>query len=198
MMSLNRLMDSFDALSRYFSIAGGWALLGLSVLVGIDVIGRKLFTISVQGADEIGGYVMAVVCAFGFSYTLKERAHIRLNILLPRLPVFLRVLANLLAYSVFTVFAYMMLWRAVSIVIETIELKAVAPTPLETPLVIPQSFWSLGLFWLSAHLTVYLLLLGVLIVKKQFPELITTFGVEQMEEEASHVIEDSKTLKVME
>lgn len=177
-MSIKGLTETFDGISRYFSIAGGWALLGLSLLIGIDVIGRKFFRTAFQGSDEIGGYVMAVVCAFGFSYALRERAHIRLNILLVRLPNSLRVLANLFAYSIFAAFAYIMLWRALAILIETIQLKAVAPTPLETPMVIPQSLWSLGLAWFSVHITLYLLRLISLIAKKQFFHLIKTFGVE--------------------
>jgi TRAP-type C4-dicarboxylate transport system permease small subunit len=191
-MGLRGLTQAFDRTSQTFAVAGGWALLGLSVLVGIDVIGRKLFNISVQGSDEIGGYVMAATCAFGFSYTLKERSHIRLNILLPRMPMTLRVVGNLFAYTLFTAFAYMMFWRATAVLRETILFKAVAPTPLETPLVIPQAVWSAGLLWFSLVLTIYLFEMITLVLGKKSPELITRFGVESLEGETSHTIEDSK------
>ena len=197
-MDHQRLDRVISQTTRVFAIAGGWALLGLSILIGMDVIGRKLFNISVQGADEIGGYVMAAVCAFGFSFTLNERAHIRLNILLPRLPVTLRVIANLVAYGLFASFAYMMFWRSTAVLSETIQFKAVAPTPLETPLVIPQSIWCLGLLWFSLVLTVYLIQLIALTLGKRFPELITSYGVESIEQEASQAIEDSKTMGQME
>ena len=177
-MSIKRLTECFDAISRSLSVAGGWALLALSLLVGIDVVGRQWFRISLHGADEIGGYVMAVVCAFGFSYALAQRAHIRLNILLVRLPTSYRVLANFFAYSILTAFAYMMLWRGLAVLKETVQLKAVAPTPLETPMVIPQSLWSLGLLWFAAHVTVYLGRMIECISRKEFSDLVATFGVE--------------------
>jgi TRAP-type C4-dicarboxylate transport system permease small subunit len=190
-MSLKRTIGIFDEISRYFAVVGGWAFLGLSVYIGIDVVGRKLFSISLQGSDEIGGYVMAVTCAFGFSYTLAKRAHIRLNILLPRFPASFQAFVNLLAYGIMAALAYMMLWRALSMLIETIELQAVAPTPLETPLWIPQSLWTLGLAWFAIHITVSLIYAIILAGKKQIAELNASFGVETVEEEASHAVDEA-------
>jgi TRAP-type C4-dicarboxylate transport system permease small subunit len=166
-------------------------------MIGIDVIVRKIFLVSIQGSDEIGGYVMAVVCAFGFSYALKERTHIRLSVLLTKLPISLRVFANLLAYVILAAFAYVMLWRAIAILRETIQLKAVATTPLETPLVIPQTLWLMGLALFSIHLTLYLIRLIALTVRKQSSELISAFGVESREEEIAHVLEESKVSESM-
>ena len=45
-MNVKRLMERFDEISRYLAILGGWPVLGLSVLIGIDVVGRKVFNIS--------------------------------------------------------------------------------------------------------------------------------------------------------
>jgi len=189
-MTLKKTMESIDGISRYFSIAGGWALFGLSVLIAVDVVGRKLFNFSTQGSDEIGGYVMAAVCAFGFSYALTRRSHIRLNIVLPWLPIPVRVLANLIAYLILAFFAYMMAWRAWAVLMETIRLSAVAPTPLETPMVIPHSVWTLGLAWFAVHLTAYLLALLVFLAKGQVLDLLKIFDVEPPAEEATHEVEE--------
>lgn len=175
-MSLKRIMENCDVMSRYFSIVGGWTVLGLSVFVSIDVVIRKLFALTLQGTDEIGGYVMACVCAFGFSYALAERAHIRLTIIAPRLPKAGQIIVNLLAYIIFLAFAYMLFWQGFVIVKDSIQLKAVSITPLATPLVIPQSIWLLGLAWLSVYLTLYLIQFIGLLTKKKFTELLTTFG----------------------
>jgi TRAP-type C4-dicarboxylate transport system permease small subunit len=188
-MTLKRTMESFDGISRYFSIAGGWALFGLSFLIAVDVVGRKLFNTSTQGSDEIGGYVMAAVCAFGFSYALTRRSHIRLNIMLPWLPIPVRVIANLIAYLILGFFAYMMAWRAGAVLMETIRLDAVAPTPLETPMIIPHSVWTLGLIWFAVHLTAYLLVFLGLLAKRQVLELLKIFDVEPPSEEAAHEVE---------
>ncbi|MBD3305013.1 TRAP transporter small permease subunit [candidate division KSB3 bacterium] len=190
-MNLQRVTVIFDQISRYFAIVGGWAFLGLSVYIGIDVVGRKLFNLSLQGSDEIGGYVMAVTCAFGFSYTLAKRAHIRLNILLPRFPAAFQAIINLVAYAILTALAFMLVWRAAALLFETIELQAVAPTPLETPLWIPQSLWTLGLAWFFIQVTINLISAIILTVQTRISELNALFGVETVEEEASHAIEES-------
>lgn len=191
-MSLGRLTEKFDGLSRYLAIAGGWPVIGLAILIGIDVVLRKLFNLSVQGSDEIGGYVMAIACAFGFSYALAKRAHIRLNILLPKLPIFIQTIVNLIAYLILTALAYMMAWQMVAIVIDSIQLKAVAPTPLETPLVIPQSLCAAGLAWFALHLTVYLLSMIGLTVRGEIAELNKAYGVLTAAKEAEEELKETK------
>ena len=41
-----------------------------------------------------------------------------------------------------------------------------APTPLATPLILPQGIWLLGIIWFSIHFTLYLIQLVVLIIRK--------------------------------
>jgi TRAP-type C4-dicarboxylate transport system permease small subunit len=186
------MIERFDGVSRIFAIVAGWALLGLSVFIGVDVIGRKLFDFSMQGSDEIGGYIMAATCAFGFSYTLAKRSHIRLNLILPRLPKNFQGAANILAYAALALYAYMLLWRVGALFLESWQLKAVAPTPLETPLWIPQFFLAAGLAWFALHLTVYLVEIVAMTLGGRIKELNRTFGVETVEEETTREVEEAK------
>jgi TRAP-type C4-dicarboxylate transport system permease small subunit len=189
-MARRDLMDRIDGACKTLATVVGWGLLGMAVLVSVDVFGRKVFAISTQGSDEIGGYVMAITCAFGFSYTLATRTHIRLNVLLPHLPLGLRVAANCVAYAVLTAFSYMMLWRGASVLMESAELQAVAPTPLATPLVIPQGLWVAGLAWFAFQLTVYFAKVMCLAFRGGAKELDKRFGVETVEDEVSELLED--------
>jgi TRAP-type C4-dicarboxylate transport system permease small subunit len=182
LMNIKQLQESFDGVSRYFAIVAGWILLGLVLLVTLDVLTRKLFSMSVQGTDELGGYVMAILCAFGFSYALARNAHVRLHLILPKLPNKWRAYANLAAYAILAVYAYMLFWRSLDIVINSIRLKSQSITPLETPMWIPQSLWMLGLAFFSLHVTLYLLRIIFFIGKKQIPELISTFGLNKVEQ----------------
>ena len=43
------------------------------------IIARKLFSYSLQGVDEIGGYVVAITGTFGFAYALINRTHTRIE-----------------------------------------------------------------------------------------------------------------------
>jgi TRAP-type C4-dicarboxylate transport system permease small subunit len=191
-MKLRAINERFDSASRFFAILSGWALLGLSVFIGIDVISRKLFNISLQGSDEVGGYIMAATCAFGFSYTLAKRGHIRLNLILPHLPTKLQGAANILAYGALILYTYMLLWGGVTLFLESWKLKAVAPTPLETPLWIPQLFLAAGLIWFALHLTAYVLEILGMTAGGRFRELNRVFGVETVQEESTREVEEAK------
>ena len=59
----------------------GWMFLALSVLVAAETLSRKLFNFSFQGADELGGYALAVGSSLAFTVALVERAHIRIDLL---------------------------------------------------------------------------------------------------------------------
>ncbi len=123
----------------------GYLLLLLSLLVGIEVTSRKLFGFSLQGADELGGYVLAIQGAVGFSYALICRAHTRIDVFLTQMPKAVQTVLNLVAMLSITAFAAFMAWRAASAFAETLEYRSIANSPLATPLWIPQSIWLAGL-----------------------------------------------------
>ncbi|MDN3522777.1 TRAP transporter small permease subunit [Halomonas ramblicola] len=127
------------------AIAAGYAALGLSLLITFEVLARKLFGFSLQGVDEIGGYVLAIGVSFSFAYALLHRAHTRVDVLLTRLPGWLQAPLNVLAMLMLAAFSSFMLWRAIETLGETLEFGSLASTPLQTPLWIPQGLWVIGL-----------------------------------------------------
>src|SRR3546814_4708567 len=81
-------------LSSLLACIFGYMMLALSIVVTVETIGRKLFDFSLQGADELGGYALAVGSSIGFSAALIERAHIRVDLFHGLLPRPLRILLN--------------------------------------------------------------------------------------------------------
>src|SRR5688500_5811423 len=75
----------------------GVAFLALAAAVTVEVIMRKVFNRSLQGVDELGGYILAIAGALSFAVALAARAHIRIDIVHDRLPRLLRITLNLLA-----------------------------------------------------------------------------------------------------
>lgn len=130
---------------RLIGIAGGYALLGLSFLIVIEILARKLLNFSLQGVDEIGGYVVAVTGTFGMALATVSRAHTRIDVLLLRLPRRTQAWLNLLAYVVLGLGAAFMAWMGWRTLDETLAFGAVSSTPLRTPLWVPQSLWLAGL-----------------------------------------------------
>lgn len=141
----NPVLRVCEPVVRVAALLGGYGLTALAVLVGFEVVARKLFAFSLQGVDEIGGYIIAAMAAFGFSYALLQKAHTRIDIFTARLPRTAQLWLNVLALATLAVFACFMAWRGWGALADTIELKSVSSTPLRTPLWLPQSVWLAGL-----------------------------------------------------
>lgn len=172
------------------AIAAGYASLGLSLLITFEVVARKLFNFSLQGVDEIGGYVLAIGVSFSFAYALLHRAHTRVDVLLTRLPRMLQAPLNAIAILLLSAFSAFMLWRAVETLKETLEFGSLASTPLQTPLWIPQSLWVMGLGVFTV-LTVLLAGRAVkLLVTGQLATLDREYGPRSTDDELDEARQD--------
>lgn len=125
-------------------LATGWWLIVLSALTCVEMVTRKLFSFSLQGIDEVGGYTLAIVGAVGFSYTLLTRGHTRIDFLIGKLPAAVRSALNALAMLTLAAMAVFAVWRCYTVLAESIEFQSHATTPLQTPLWLPQGLWLTG------------------------------------------------------
>lgn len=123
------------------ALFAGWALLGAAILVTIEVFGRKFFGFSLQGADEIAGYTLALASTAGFSYALLQRRHIRVDLLVRKFTTRARTVVHLIAYLTMAGFATLLCFRAAAVFAESLEFQARSVTPLRTPLILPQGLW---------------------------------------------------------
>ncbi len=139
------LLRGIEGGSRIGALLCGYLLLFLSFLVGFEVVARKLFGFSLQGADEIGGYILAILATIGFSYTLLQRAHTRIDVSIVHFGQGTQRALNVFAMLSMAAFAVFMAWRGGAAFTETLEYGSIANSPLATPLWIPQSIWLAGL-----------------------------------------------------
>jgi TRAP-type C4-dicarboxylate transport system permease small subunit len=136
-----------------------------------------------QGIDEIGSYTYGIVGAFGFAYTLITRSHTRVDFLLSRFPVKARALLNLLAMLSLAALSLLCLWRGWHVLMESIDLRSTAATPLATPMWIPQAVW-LGGYLMFALVAGWAALDALrLFLKGRTQELNMRFGPQTLEEE---------------
>jgi TRAP-type C4-dicarboxylate transport system permease small subunit len=134
-----------EPVARLAAIVCGYAVLLLSLAVSVEIVGRKLFSHSFPGTDDMGGYVLAIIAVIGASYTMAKRGHTRVDIFLVMMPTGLQRALNLLAMISMAAFAIFAAWRGSTVLLESIEFQSVASNPLQTPLWQPQSLWLIGL-----------------------------------------------------
>ena len=123
----------------------GTIFLVLSFVVTIETISRKVFNFSLQGADELGGYSLAIGSTIAFCLALAGRNHIRVDVFHELFPRRLKAAMNWL--SIMGIAAGAVLFVAVSLRVlrESLEYGSTAQTPWSTPLIYPQTLWYVGL-----------------------------------------------------
>lgn len=187
----NRLDRAMNTLVLLASRLFGAALVGLSVFVSIETISRKAFNFSFQGADELGGYVLAVGSSLAFVVALVDRAHIRIDVLHVRFPAKLQVTMDWLSIVAIAGLGLFFVYVGRIVIIDTLSYGSTAATPWATPLIYPQSAWyaALCLFALMA-----LILAGRatwLFVGGRFDQVSAEFhpkgAIEELEEELSEI-----------
>jgi TRAP-type C4-dicarboxylate transport system permease small subunit len=162
----------------------GLALLATVGLVLAEIGLRQIVGRGLGGSDEIAGYVMAGVAAWGFSYALVERAHVRIDVLTGRLPPAGRSAFDFLALLSLLSVSAIVTWYAWIVLSRSFLRSSRANTPLETPLWIPQSVWFGGWAWLTLVTACLVLCLVALILRRRFAEVQAVAGAstEGMEE----------------
>ncbi len=126
------------------TVFGGIFLL-LSAVVTVETLSRKLFNVSLQGADELGGYALAVGSTIAFSLALMGRNHIRVDVFHEKFPRRLQATLNWLSIVSLALFGAFIAWLAHKVIQDTVQYGSTAQTPWATPLIWPQSVWYAGL-----------------------------------------------------
>ncbi|MCY3983940.1 MAG: TRAP transporter small permease [Roseovarius sp.] len=163
--------------SRLFAWLGGFLLLGVAVLITFEVITRKFFGFSMSGADEISGYVLAIVTAWTFSYCVTSRSNIRIDVVYHVMPDRLRALADVIGLFVLAVFATFLALRGAQVLLVSIEYGSRSVTTLSTPLWIPQLGWASGLVFFAIVVWTYLLRCAALLLRRQTSEVGKLAGI---------------------
>lgn len=186
---MNWLLNRAQAMSLVLVWLGGSLIILSALLVTLEVILRRLFSMSLAGADELSGYAFGIATSFGFAHTLFERAHIRVDAVYNLFPTALKVLANFLSIILLTGFVGIVCAMGWGLVADTLVHDSHSITPLRTPLVIPQLPWLAG--WLYFFVCCVLLLLAAVKAlaardPKALNKLIGTKTVdEQIKDEAA-------------
>ena len=134
-----------EHLAKWISRLFGSALLFLSAFVALETVLRKVFNTSLQGADELGGYILALGASLAFIVAMIDRAHIRIDVLHARFPVTLQAVIDWLSVISLGVLGLFFLYVGWFVIADTMEYQSTAATPWRTPLIWPQSAWYTGL-----------------------------------------------------
>lgn len=159
-MLLDRLLETAQRLSRTAVRIGGAMILFSALMVCTDVLSRRLFGVTMSGSDEISGYLFAIATTLSLPYALLHRANVRIDAAYTLMPPKLRYALDLFGLALMGIFAAFVTWRAALAVQMTWVNGSRAITPLQTPLILPQSAWLVG--WLLLCLCLLLVMVAMI------------------------------------
>lgn len=142
---LDRALAAADWLSLRAVWAGGALLLLAAFTVSVDVLLRKLFTVSLGGADELSGYAFAIGTAWAFAFALLRRANVRVDALYQHLPLKACALLDILALLALGAFVAYLAYYGWQVLETSWSLSARSNSALKVPMWIPQALWFAGL-----------------------------------------------------
>ena len=150
-MELKFLINVARIIERMSDISGFIAAIltvATFILVLIEVAARAIFNVSTLIADEYTTYFFVGLTYLGLSYILRRDGHIRVKILFSKLSKKKQTVLDLLCCIIavfllifFSIYSFLFF-------IESYKSKMTAPTPIETPLFLPQSVIFIGLILL--------------------------------------------------
>lgn len=193
---IKKILDKGETISQVGAWVSGCILFGISILITIEVILRKVFSISMGGADEISGYAMAISCSWAFAYALFRKAHIRIDVLYVKFPQSVRYILDIASLVLFGLYMSVFSYYSFQVFLTSFSRNSTANTPLHTPLWIPQLIWASGLIMFT--ITIYLLLAGTIthLIRKDGTAAQQLSGATTLEEEIEDGIVGAETVKV--
>ena len=168
----------------------GAIFLLLSVVVVVETVSRKVFNVSLQGADELGGYALAVGSTIAFSLALMGRNHIRVDVFHEKFPRGVQAALNWLSIASLAVLGVFIAWIALKVLGDTRSYGSTAQTPWATPLIWPQSVWYAGLVIFALVACGYALRATQLLVTGRIDTLNHDFHPKSAKEELKEELED--------
>lgn len=142
---MKTFLRAIEFFSRICAWTCGFLLLAATVMIGVEVILRRFFAMTIGGADELSSYVLAIICSWSLGYCFYHKSHIRIDVLYYYLPLAIRNILDTLALTLFLAYIGMVTYFSWDLLHTSIIRKSTANTPLQTPMWIPQSIWFAGL-----------------------------------------------------
>ena len=180
-----------SAVAAFMNYVAGWNFIFCAAFITIDVVCRNFGGFSSSATTEITSYMLAFGIAWGLAHALATRSHIRIDVLVNRLPIGLRQYLHAFALVLLTGLSVFLAWCAWGLVNESILFNAKDTSALAVPLVIPQGLWAVGITMLAVFAVVLLLEVICLLATgdaARIDELLGPRGFQEETEEALQAV----------
>jgi TRAP-type C4-dicarboxylate transport system permease small subunit len=127
-------------------------LMASIVLIAVEAIARNVFATSFQITDEVCGYLLVALTFLSMSVAEAHGAFHRVELVQTRLSFAARLISQMLFDFISLVASVPVTWQLYRLAANSWRAEDVAPTPLQTPLWLPQSAMAIGMLLLCVAL----------------------------------------------
>lgn len=120
------------------------ALVAMVLVIGAEAIARNVFATSLQITDELGGYLLVAVTFLSLSVAESHAAYHRVELIQARLGPRARLASQIVFDALSLAATAILTWQLARLTLNSWRAEDVAPTPLQTPLWLPQSAMAVG------------------------------------------------------
>jgi TRAP-type transport system small permease protein len=125
---LQSIENVMGRINKVIATACGIILFLFMFMVVSDVTGRFLFSKPVPATTEVGSTVLAFVIFMGLAITMARNQHVRVEILVDRLPRSWRFWLELFALVLCFAVVFSMVWYGLPFLIASIKIREAYPT----------------------------------------------------------------------
>ena len=99
-----------QSITLYLSYVGMFFLIPMMLLTSGEVIGRAIWSWPIPGSMELSSYMLAVFILLGVAYTHQVKGHVRVTMLISRLPqgvaLVLEIMTTLVSLFIIAIMAW--------------------------------------------------------------------------------------------
>jgi TRAP-type C4-dicarboxylate transport system permease small subunit len=127
-------------------------LLAMIAMIGAEAIARNLLGTSLQVTDEVGGYLLVALTFLSMSVAESHGGFHRVELVQMRLSPRLRIVSQIVFDLMALAASVLVSWQLIRLALNSWHAEDVAPTPLGTPLWLPQTAMGIGMVLLCLAL----------------------------------------------
>ena len=124
----------------------------LMVMLLVEVLARYILRSPLSIADEMGGYLLVAITFMGLAYTWKEKGHVRVSLLISRLPDKFVQMLRFFTLILATVFTLPLIKACYDLISDSLLFESRSGSWLRTPLAYPQTILLIGAIMLFLQL----------------------------------------------
>ncbi len=143
-MGFRSVVQKADRVYFFLGYICGLELLLLAFFITYQAIARNLDWPVAPGGGVMAGYALAMAVTWGFAYSLRSGAQVRIDVLLPRMSPRIRAISDFFAHIGLAFLAYVFTWKMWENVISDYQRGTLTNDYPLTPLFIPKIVIALG------------------------------------------------------